>query len=103
MALGQYNAISLGKARNARRAARRDLKAGIDPQARKKAAERAAANQKSFKQAADEWLELINKKPRAERPGIVTNGWCANHVRFHFGRQKHSACADERQGSANCA
>jgi integrase len=64
MALGQYDAVSLAKAREVHQAARRDLKAGIDPQARKKAEEEA----KTFGEVADAWLKMIGAPVEGKEP-----------------------------------
>jgi Arm DNA-binding domain len=71
LALGQYPAISLKEARELHQEAKRSLARGTDPSEARQAAraeqETALAGRKTFKEAADGWRELIDKKPRADK------------------------------------
>src|SRR5262249_35620486 len=70
ISLGTYPEVSLGEARDFRDDARRLLKAGKDPSAERKA-ERAKnmpdPNAKTFKDAADGYQQLLDKKERSEK------------------------------------
>jgi integrase len=67
LALGQYPAIKLKQAREAHQAAKEKVKAGIDPVQARRAEEAERQNRKTFKDAADGWNQLINRKPRADK------------------------------------
>jgi integrase len=67
LALGQYPAIKLKDAREAHQAAKEKVKAGIDPVQARQAEQAERENRKTFKDAADGWNQLINRKPRADK------------------------------------
>lgn len=67
LALGQYPAIKLKEAREAHQTAKEKVKAGIDPVQARQAEEAERQNRKMFKDAADGWNQLINRKPRADK------------------------------------
>jgi integrase len=67
LALGQYPATKLKEAREAHQAAKEKVQAGIDPVQARQAEEAERQNRKTFKDAADGWNQLINRKPRADK------------------------------------
>jgi Arm DNA-binding domain len=67
LALGQYPAIKLKEAREAHQAAREKVKAGVDPVQARQTEEAERQNRKTFKDAADRWNQLINRKTRADK------------------------------------
>jgi integrase len=67
LALGQYPAIRLSEAREAHQAAREKVKAGVDPVQARQTEEAERQNRKTFKDVAEGWNQLINRKPRADK------------------------------------
>ena len=63
--IGAYPAVSLADARSRCDAARGLLRNGVDPLPAKQQTEQVTP--KTFKDAADDWRRLINKKPRAQK------------------------------------
>ena len=67
LALGQYPAIKLKEARVTHQAAKEKVKAGIDPVQARQTEQAERENRKTFREAAEGWTWLINRKPRADK------------------------------------
>ncbi|MEH2546758.1 integrase [Bradyrhizobium sp. AZCC 2262] len=59
--------VTLAEARDKRDTARKQIKDGTDPVEARRAKETVTSGTKPFKEVADEWIALINKKPRSEK------------------------------------
>jgi Arm DNA-binding domain len=85
IALGQYPAVTLAMAREAKLEARRLLAQGIDPSEKRKAEKRAAAAARTFGEVANKWFDTKRVPEGKSEATLKRDRWLMRELKSEIG------------------